>query len=473
MNRILISDLTLKDRASNGNAPLSFKEKVETVKLLDRMCVNSIELAPIENEKADSLFVRTVVPFLSNSIITLPVGRDEHSIEVAANALSRAEKARLQVSLPVSPIQMEYVCHKKPEPMLEHIKATVEKCRSFVDDVEFCAEDATRSEKEFLCSALETAIEAGATVITLCDTEGHMLPCEFSEFIKYVQENVKGIDSVTLSVSCCDDMNMSVACSAAAIDAGVRQIKTSVCDGKYAKLGDISHFIVSRGNDKGFDSSLDITRLGRLSEQIRWIISSQRGRKSPFDGAAKTQPSAGGAVFDGNDSIDAIKDAVVRLGYELSDEDNEKVYESFKTIAASKTVTDAELEAIVASVALQVPPTYVLDSYVINSGNKITATANVLLLKNGAEQRGISVGDGPIDASFLAIEQIVGHHYELDDFQIQSVTEGRDSMGSALIKLRAGGKLYSGNGISTDIVGASIHAYINALNKIVYEEDQI
>ena len=164
---------------------------------------------------------------------------------------------------------------------------------------------------------------------------------------------------------------------------------------------------------------------------------------------------------------------VVRLGYELSDEDNEKVYESFKTIAASKTVTDAELEAIVASVALQVPPTYVLDSYVINSGNKITATANVLLLKNGAEQRGISVGDGPIDASFLAIEQIVGHHYELDDFQIQSVTEGRDSMGSALIKLRAGGKLYSGNGISTDIVGASIHAYINALNKIVYEEDQI
>jgi 2-isopropylmalate synthase len=119
---------------------------------------------------------------------------------------------------------------------------------------------------------------------------------------------------------------------------------------------------------------------------------------------------------------------------------------------------------------MEVPATYQIVNYVINSGNVITATANLLLSRNGEEVRGVGIGDGPIDAAFQAIEQVIGHHYELDDFQIQTVTEGRDAMGSALVKLRAGGRVYSGNGISTDIIGASIRAYISALNKIVYEE---
>jgi 2-isopropylmalate synthase len=138
---------------------------------------------------------------------------------------------------------------------------------------------------------------------------------------------------------------------------------------------------------------------------------------------------------------------------------------AFKTIE-----TQEELDAIIASTAMEVPATYQIVNYVINSGNVITATANLLLSRNGEEVRGVGIGDGPIDAAFQAIEQVIGHHYELDDFQIQTVTEGRDAMGSALVKLRAGGRVYSGNGISTDIIGASIRAYISALNKIVYEE---
>ena len=129
------------------------------------------------------------------------------------------------------------------------------------------------------------------------------------------------------------------------------------------------------------------------------------------------------------------------------------------------------MDAIIANTAMQVPSKYKLENFVINSGNIITATANVLLDKNGEKLRGVGVGDGPVDAAFLAIEQIIGHHYELDDFQVQTVTEGRDAMGSALVKLRADGKIYSGNGISTDIIGASIRAYISALNKIVYDEN--
>ena len=163
--------------------------------------------------------------------------------------------------------------------------------------------------------------------------------------------------------------------------------------------------------------------------------------------------------------------AAAKLGYDLSEEDGAKVYEAFSRIAARKERVGAkELDAIVASAAMQVPPTYRLENYVITSGNTISATAHIKLEKNGVMKEGISLGDGPIDAAFLAIEQIAGHHYELDDFQIQAVTEGREAMGEAVVKLRSGGKLFSGRGISTDIVGASVHAYINALNKIVYEE---
>ena len=162
------------------------------------------------------------------------------------------------------------------------------------------------------------------------------------------------------------------------------------------------------------------------------------------------------------------------MGYDLSEEDGAKVYEAFKVIAAKKEKVGAkELDAIVASAAMQVPPTYKLDSYVVTSGNTISATAHMKLFKLDKTVEGVSLGDGPIDASFLAIEQITGHHYELDDFQIQSVTEGREAMGQTVVKLRSEGKVYSGRGISTDIVGASILAYINALNKIVYEEETV
>ena len=165
-----------------------------------------------------------------------------------------------------------------------------------------------------------------------------------------------------------------------------------------------------------------------------------------------------------------ISGAIGSLGYELSEEDVGKVYEEFRRVSARKGKLDnRELEAIIATSAMQVPSTFHLSSYVVNSGNIITATAHVTLEKDGEKLSGVSVGDGPIDAAFHAIEQIIGHHYELDDFQIQSVTKGREAVGSSLIRLRANGMLYSGNGASTDIVGACIRAYINALNKIVYE----
>ncbi|MBO4733427.1 MAG: 2-isopropylmalate synthase, partial [Clostridia bacterium] len=156
--------------------------------------------------------------------------------------------------------------------------------------------------------------------------------------------------------------------------------------------------------------------------------------------------------------------------YDLSKEDSEKVFSDFKRIADKKSVSQKEFEAIIASTALQVEPTYTLDQYSIQSGNIMTSSAQINLIKDGVTLTGISVGDGPIDAAFRTIEQITGRHFELDDFQIQAITEGHEATGSAIVKLRSGGKLYSGKGLSTDIIGASIRAYIIALNKILYEE---
>ncbi len=221
--------------------------------------------------------------------------------------------------------------------------------------------------------------------------------------------------------------------------------------------------------DLGLDAGLAMTELSRTAGQVRWMVSARSNSATPYDNSVQRQIDAS-VCLSTSSTISEIAALVKKLGYDLSEEDTAKVYDAFLRIADKKDVGEKELDAIVASAALQVPPTYTLESYVINSGNVITATAHIKLLRQGKTQQGFGLGDGPIDASFLAIEQIIGHHYELDDFQIQAVTEGREAMGSALVRLRANGKLYSGNGISTDIIGASIHAYLSALNKIVYEE---
>ena len=177
--------------------------------------------------------------------------------------------------------------------------------------------------------------------------------------------------------------------------------------------------------------------------------------------------------FDDTADIAKVSKAIVTLGYELSEDDTSKVFEAFKNVSGKKQVGAKELDALIATVAHQVPPTYRVQSYVLNSGNLISSTANIVLEKGSRTLKAVGMGDGPVDAAFRTIEQIIGHHYELDDFQIQSVTEGREAMGEALVKLRSNGKLYSGKGISTDIIGASIIAYVNALNKIVYEEETV
>ena len=470
MKTIRISDMTMKQ--AQRDISLSFKEKIELAKLLDKLDVSVIELEGIHSSKIDSLRIKSIATSVQSSIIAVPVQLDPSSVAEVWNALRFAKHPRLQVCAPVSSVQMEYLSHKKTDAMLHSVVDTIAACRALCADVEFIADDATRSDPQFLTQILLAAIEAGATTITLCDAAGTMMPDEFSAFLQNVYTSVPALQQVTLGVSCSNELAMADACVIAAACQGAGELKTAAYPINTASLSNVSRIIKTRGDSFQGTCGVKVTQLNRIVNQITWMCQTGRSKNSPFDHGVQDEDS--GVYLTAFDGIAEVLKAVEQLGYDLSEEDGIKVYDAFQSIVAKKEkVTAKELDAIVASAAMQVPSTYLLDTYVITAGNTISATAHLRLRKAEQQLEGVCIGDGPIDAAFLAIESITGCHYELDDFQIQAVTEGREAMGQAVVKLRSGGKLYSGKGISTDIVGASIRAYISALNKIVYEEDVV
>ncbi len=447
------------------NSTFSFKEKIEISRQFEKLGVDAIELPEIENVKTDTLLIKTIASFVKNSIISVATGMTAEGVENAAQALQTAKKPRIRIELPVSTVGMEYTCHKKAPKMLEIVKELVALAKQKCADVEFCAIDAARAEKEELRAFIIAAAESGATSITVCDSAAEMMPDSFKEFINEIKDMLEGKD-VNIGVMCDNKNGLAAANAVTAVTNGANTVKTDVT-GELVPLETFAGIIKNCGNSYDLASSVKYTELNRIVKQVNWIIGNAKNEKSAVTVA---EVDESGIKLDKNDEQSAVITAVMKLGYDLSEEDAGKVYEEFLRVAEKKNVGAKELDAIVASVALQVPPTYKLINYVINNGNIISASAQITLEREGKQIQGICIGDGPIDAAFLAIEQIIGHHYELDDFQIQSVTEGKEAMGSALVKLRSGGKLYSGNGISTDIMGASIRAYLGAVNKIVYEE---
>ena len=470
MGKIRISDMTMK-QAAEGFC-LSFREKIELAKLLDKLGVAVIELEGMENPRIDSLRIKSIAAAVKDSVVAVPVELNMQSVQEVWSALQVAKAPRLQAVASASTVQMEYLYHKKPDAMLAAIGQTVKACSELCNDVEFVAEDATRSEFAFLCQAVETAITAGATTVTLCDTAASLLPEEFADFVCKVVETVPAMKNICVGVRCSDALNMAVSCAIAALCRGAGEVKTAAYPIDAADLSQVAKIIAARGDGFDWNTSVHTTQLSRIVGQIQWMCQTGRNKTSPFDSGVREEET--GIYLTAHDDLAAVNKAVERLGYELSAEDQSKVYDAFQAIACKKErVGIKELDAIVASAAMQVPPTYVLDTYVVTAGNTISATTHLRLQKKDSVLEGVSIGDGPIDAAFLAIEQITGHHYELDDFQIQAVTEGREAMGQTIVKLRSGGRLFSGRGISTDIVGASIRAYLSALNKIVYEEEDL
>ena len=469
MRDIRVSDITMREAAASKALSLSFKEKLEIVKILDRIGVGSIEVEGIESSKVDSLRIKSIASLVKNSTLAVPVKMDDESIEAVWSAAKGAKSVRLQVEAAVSPSCMEYIQRSKADALIADVAAAVAKCAELTDDVEFVAIDATRTDVAYLAKIIDAVVKAGAKTVTVCDAAGSMLPEVFAQFIADLYEATPQLKDIDLGISCCNNLNMADACAVAGVMAGASLVKATSYPMGVVALDNVARILAAKADSLGAQSHVRVTELKRAMNQVARLCCDERSKGAQFTGTVSE--AVEGVVLTASDDQDTVMQYVERLGYSLSDEDAAAVFEAFKKIAANKERVGAtELDAIVASAALQVPPTYTLEGDVINSGLSFKATSHISLLKNGELVEAVSLGDGPIDSSFKSIESVVGKHYELDDFRIQAVTEGREAVGESVVKLIADGKVYSGRGISTDIVESSIRAYINALNKIAYEE---
>ena len=456
MKKLFVSDITLRVAAEELGHEISFREKLNIASLLQQTGVNSIELPFVKSGREDTVVYRTIAESVSCAIC-IPCD-SEDAIDAATECVKANPLTVIQICVPVSTVQMEYSYHIKAPKMLEKIAALCSYASTVCENVEFVARDATRAEEGFALQCSKIAFENGAKAVTVCDDSGICFP---EELAKLVSE-IKALQLGNVYVQTSDKLQFAAACAVASVVAGADGVKTSAVGEDYLKTDVIADIIRAKGSVLGIDSNLDVTAIHNI---VSGVVS--KDKKDII-----TSNTTDTATLSNECTLADIAAQIDALGYELSDGDIGKVYDEFKRVTTKKgAIGTRELEAIIASTAMQVPSTYHLINYVVNSGNIINATANITLEKDGETLTGVSIGDGPIDAAFHAIEQIVGFHYELDDFQIQAVTKGREAIGSSLIRLRADGKLYSGNGVSTDIIGACIRAYINALNKIVYGEN--
>ena len=462
MKKIIISDITLKKISEDRAVSLLFREKSAIANCADKIGVDVIEIPAVKSPAEDKIIYKTIAQNVQDAIFAIPVGFNTEDIAVAWECIKDAKKPRLQVELPVSTLQMEYIYHVKQAKMLEKITTLIKAAKEFCDDVEFSALDATRADEDFLITAVKEAEASGANVITICDDAGALTPDNIAELVAKVKSAV----SIPVYVQVSDSVSMAVASAFFAVKSGADGLKCAMA-GKNALLtGEISDAINACGTQIDAEIKLNNTKIHASIEDMLSSIShdAYETNKAVSDGKK--------ILLDTDSTIDQVAQAAAVLGYELSDSDVGNVHKVLKQVCEKKgAVGYKEFEAIIASSAMQAPSTYHFETYTTTSSNMSTSMSQVTLKCNDEIICGVSNGDGPIDSVFRAIEQCIGHHYELDDFQVQSVTEGKEALGSALVRLRNNGKLYSGNGTSTDIVAASIRAYINALNKIVFEEE--
>ncbi len=468
MERIYLADRTLKQAGKQMS--LSFREKIELSRLLDRLEPDVIELPTIESRKADSLLIKSIASAVTHAAIAVPVRLTAQSVADTWAALKEAKHPRLQIAVPVSSVQMEYLSHMKPAALAALVSETIRECLRYTEEVELIAEDAFRGEESFMLSLIQDAMDAGVRVITFQEAAGNMLPEEMRDALSGIIGKLERTEHVRFGIDCSDAMHLADACAVQSVLSGVRELKTAAFPLGCASLPHVVSILASKGEKLGGFCQVRREELRRVTGLIASLCRAGSGMMSVEAGTA---PAGADIGLTAHDSRESILHAMDQLGYILSSEDQEKVYQAFLSVAEKKgTVSLKELDALIAAEAMQVPPAYTVTQYVVNSGNGIGAFAHMKLDKRGETLEGLAGGDGVIDAAFLALEQAIGRHFELDNFQVQAITEGQKSMGETVVHLRSEGKLYAGRGISTDIVGASIMAYVNALNKIVFEEEE-
>jgi len=461
MRTINVTDVTLKKLSEDRTISLLFREKSAIANCADAIGADAIELPIIKNLREDTIIYKTIAQNVQNAVLAIPIGFNKEDISSVWECIKDAKKPRIQVELPVSTIQMEYTYHVKQEVMLGKISELIKEAKTYCEDVEFSALDATRADIQFLIAAVKEAETNGASVVTICDDAGVSTPEQIADLVAKIKETV----SVPVYVQVSDRINMGVASAIAAISKGADGIKCAMAGKDILLTGEISDAMSVCGSKIDATIELNTTKIHRSIDDLLTNIKHESYENEETVSKKKK------ILLDSDSSMAQVAEVTQVLGYELSDSDIGNVYKALMQVCEKKgTVSSKEFEALIASFAMQAPSTYHFETYTTTCSNVASSMSQVTLKCNDEIICGVSEGEGPIDSAFRAIEQCIGHHYELDNFQVQSVTEGKEALGSALVRLRNNGKLYSGNGTSTDIVAASIRAYINALNKIVFEE---
>lgn len=501
MSRIIkIFDTTLRDGEQSPGCSMNLKEKLEMAKQLERLKVDIIEAGFAIASPGDFESVKLVANEIRDVTIASLARSTEKDITTAHEALQGAANPRLHYFIATSDIHMEYKLRMKPEEVVEQAVAMARFARNLFEEIEFSAEDASRTRPEFLYRILEGVINEGVTIVNVPDTVGYATPEEHFKFIEGIRNNVPNIDKAIISVHVHDDLGLAVANSLSAIQAGAGQVECTVNGigerAGNAALEEIVMALKTRRDIYQADTNIETTEIYRSSRLLSKLIGvkvqpnksivgenafaheagiHQHGMMANKETYEIMTPESIGLqetkmVLGKHSGKHAFTEKLDSLGYSsFTPEEVEDLFHQFKVLAdKKKNISDKDVLALVEQKQLAIPEVYTLDRFIISTGNTISTAATIRLKKHGKLIEGVSLADGPISAGFKAIGVLVNCNLTLIDYGVEAVTDGTDAQGEAHVKISDGAHFYHGRGLSTDIIDASLKAYVDAVNQMLY-----
>lgn len=501
--RIKIFDTTLRDGEQSPGCSMRLSEKIQMAKQLERLGVDIIEAGFAIASPGDFESVKTVAQTVKNASVASLARALEKDIDRAYEAVQFSEKPRIHTFIATSDIHMEHKLKMAPDAVVRQAVEAVKYAKSKCFDIEFSAEDGTRSNPEFLSVIFDAVIQAGATVLNLPDTVGYAIPSEFAEFIKQVRANMKYDHKAEWSVHCHNDLGLAVANTLAAAEAGVTQLECTINGigerAGNAALEEVVMALHTRKNQMNIETGIKTEEIMRSSQLLSSITGVYVQPNKAIVGAnafahesgihqhgmlanrstyeIMTPESVGlkdtKMVLGKHSGRHAFVDRLKTLGYDFPKEKIDDLFGKFKALAdAKKTIYDRDIEALIIGEREPDPDHVKLESFMISQGLGMTSTALVRLIRHKEHVEEASKGDGPVDAAFSAVENIMNMETRLIDYQLHAITEGEDAQGEASVVVEISGKTYRGRGISTDILESSIEAFIDAINQSISEEKE-
>lgn len=498
-DKIFIFDTTLRDGEQSPGASMNMQEKFRLAQQLLKLKVDIIEAGFPVASKGDFDCVKNIADHIRGVQIAGLARCHQKDIDAAWEALKNGENPRIHTFLATSDIHLKHKLRKSRDEVLELAVASVKYAARFTSNVEFSAEDASRSDLDFVCRVFEAVIKAGATTLNFPDTTGYALPDEFGQQIRYLINNIPNIDQAVLSVHCHNDLGLAVANSLAAIKNGARQVECTI-NGLGERAGntameELVMAVRTRADKIGAYTDIVTEHIhpsSRLVSTITGIpvqpnkaivganaFSHESGIHQ--DGVLKERTtyeimnpndiglSKGNIVLGKHSGRHALKDRIENIGYVLNNEELDRVFFRFKELADMKTeMFNEDLEAILMDEVLRIPETYHLQYLGVMSGSKSLPTAAVGLLINERKVEKSAIGVGPIDATFRAIAELTGTNSKLLYFAVSSITGGTDAQGEVMVRIEDNGKVVIGQGADPDIITAAAKAYLNGLNRLEY-----